>query len=45
MKRDQRRWTKLAGLWCNLMHNEVSWPIHGHYHCRTCHRTYSAPWN
>jgi len=32
-------------LWCQLMHNSVSWPIHGQYHCQTCGRHYRVPWS
>lgn len=31
----------LAGrLWCGLMHDQITWPIHGRYRCRTCWREY-----
>jgi hypothetical protein len=35
---------KIGILWCRLIHNSVSWPIHGHYHCWTCMRQYEVPW-
>ena len=25
------------------MHDEATWPIHGHYQCRKCRRVYSVP--
>jgi len=36
---------KLGTLWCGLMHESVTWPIHGHYQCRACGRTWPAPWS
>ncbi len=30
--------------WCRLMHNEVTWPVHGRYRCQRCHREYPVPW-
>ena len=36
---------RLSTLWCGLMHASTTWPIHGHYHCRTCGRTYFVPWD
>ena len=35
---------KIESMWCRLMHDSVSWPIHGHYHCWTCMRKYEVPW-
>ncbi len=35
---------KIGRMWCRLMHNSVSWPIHGHYQCGTCMRQYEVPW-
>jgi len=34
----------IGTLWCRLIHDSPTWPIHGHYHCRTCRRTYTVPW-
>lgn len=31
-------------LWCNVMHEDITWPIHGYYRCRRCHRKYPVPW-
>jgi hypothetical protein len=36
--------TRVAVLWCRLMHNEPMWPLHGHYECRTCGRRYRVCW-
>jgi len=30
-------------LWCQAMHGQVMWPIHGEYRCRACLRTYPVP--
>ncbi len=35
---------KIGRMWCRLMHESVSWPIHGHYHCWTCMRQYQVGW-
>jgi hypothetical protein len=34
----------IGTLWCCLMHDAPTWPIHGHYRCRTCQRQYLVPW-
>jgi hypothetical protein len=26
------------------MHNDVAWPVQGHYRCRRCNRVYEIPW-
>jgi len=28
--------------WCQLTHESVMWPIHGHYECAVCGRQYPA---
>jgi hypothetical protein len=33
----------LGDLWCRTMHNDVTWPVQGHYHCKRCWRTYAVP--
>jgi hypothetical protein len=33
----------LAELWCRTMHDGVTWPVRGRYHCRRCGRTYQVP--
>ena len=35
---------KLGNLWCTLMHDSMSWPIHGHYTCLTCGRQHLVRW-
>jgi hypothetical protein len=35
---------KIRTLWCTLMHDSPTWPIHGHYACRVCGRQYQVPW-
>jgi len=35
---------KLGTLWCTLMHESLSWPIHGKYQCRLCGRRYPVQW-
>ena len=35
---------KLANLWCTLMHDSLSWPIHGHYTCLACGRRHLVRW-
>ncbi len=38
-------WAKLGYWWCQTMHPEVTWPVHGKYQCETCGRTYSVRWD
>ena len=35
---------KLGNLWCTLMHDSPSWPIHGHYTCLACRRQHLVRW-
>ena len=35
---------RLGNLWCTLMHDSLSWPIHGHYTCLTCGRQHLVTW-
>ena len=37
-------WKHVAIGWCRAFHPEPFWPIHGHYCCRTCMRSYPVPW-
>jgi hypothetical protein len=34
----------LGAMWCEIMHDSATWPIHGRYQCRTCGRLYAVPW-
>lgn len=36
---------ELSLLWCALMHDSVTWPIHGKYQCRSCGRRYPVQWS
>jgi hypothetical protein len=45
MSQVRKRWSRIAGLWCSLMHEGATWPIHGRYQCSKCHRVISAPWD
>ena len=31
-------------MWCTLMHDNLSWPMHGRYVCRRCGIVYNVPW-
>jgi hypothetical protein len=31
---------KLEKIWCEVMHRETMWPIHGAYRCGVCLREY-----
>lgn len=31
---------QLAEFWCTTMHEDILWPIHGHYQCAVCLREY-----
>ncbi len=26
------------------MHDDVAWPVQGHYRCRRCNRVHEVPW-
>src|SRR5260370_42483981 len=41
---DLAAYGKLGTLWCEIMHDSATWPIHGRYQCRTCGRLYAVPW-
>lgn len=34
----------IGNLWCKLLHNQTTWPMHGHYECRSCGRRYPVMW-
>jgi hypothetical protein len=31
--------------WCFLAHDDITWPAHGRYHCKRCHRVFRVPWD
>ena len=33
---------RIEQLWCENMHTETMWPIHGKYRCGKCLREYAA---
>jgi hypothetical protein len=35
---------RFGNLWCTLMHDSMSWPIHGHYTCLKCGRQHLVRW-
>jgi len=35
------RW-RIGTIWCELRHESLKWPAHGHYKCCTCGRQYPA---
>lgn len=37
--------SKAGSAWCELMHQEIMWPVEGYYRCRTCLREYPVAWN
>jgi hypothetical protein len=40
----ESRVARLGKHWCRVMHPSPRWPIHGHYQCPLCLRTYPVPW-
>jgi hypothetical protein len=37
-------WNRLSIGWCRMFHLEPFRPVHGHYRCPTCLRSYPVPW-
>ncbi len=35
---------KLGKLWCRVAHDDLGWPVQGHYRCRRCNRVFDVPW-
>jgi len=35
---------RIATVWCQRMHTNVTWPIHGKYTCPQCRREYRVEW-
>jgi hypothetical protein len=44
MKQVRQSWNQIASMWCAVVHEAATWPIHGHYRCPKCNRRYSIPW-
>ena len=36
---------RFSARWCRTFHPKPFWPIHGHYQCPSCLRTYPVPWS
>lgn len=36
--------SKVGDVWCSLAHDDASWPVQGHYYCKTCWREHPVPW-
>jgi hypothetical protein len=34
----------IRDFWCDLMHDQPTWPIRGKYSGRRCWRIYTVPW-
>ena len=39
-----RRFARARLLWCNWFHDDLTWPSHGRYSCRTCGIVFTVPW-
>lgn len=37
--------SKVGDVWCELMHDDITWPVDGHYHCKICLREYPVQWS
>jgi hypothetical protein len=37
-------WDRAVVIWCRTFHPEPYWPVHGHYRCPACLRSYPVPW-
>jgi len=37
-------WSSIGRLWCKMAHDDLMWPAHGYYRCRTCFRLHPVPW-
>ena len=42
---NQNAISRIETVWCRVMHSGTTWPIHGHYQCTTCGRSYQVPWS
>lgn len=36
--------SRVATLWCQVMHPAPMWPVKGYYQCPACLRAYPVPW-
>ncbi len=42
---DSESWLdRFKDFWCRFHHDALTWPIHGVYECRVCHRRYGVAW-
>ena len=37
-------WSRMGRRWCTIVHGKPMWPVHGHYRCSICLRTYPVRW-
>jgi hypothetical protein len=37
-------WNRISELWCRMMHERATWPMHGKYTCTECLREYHVAW-
>ena len=44
VRRSRTALASLGRLWCRAMHNDVGWPVQGHYRCRRCNRVFEIQW-
>ena len=42
---EDRRKPGIREVWCTLAHDEITWPVHGHYRCRKCGLQFRVPWD
>jgi len=35
---------RIGASWCQVMHDNLSWPVNGHYTCMTCLRKHPVEW-
>jgi hypothetical protein len=46
MTTEQSGWlSRLARLWCVVMHDDITLPRNGRYRCRICRREYPVTWD
>lgn len=37
-------WNRISEVWCQTVHGNAMWPIHGKYVCPQCLREYRVAW-